>query len=176
MDMTGSQHIEAPRDVVWQALNDIEVLKQSIPGCQSIEKVSDTDMTAKVVLKVGPVKATFTGKVTLSDLDPPNGYTITGEGSGGAAGFAKGSAIVKLQDEGGTATNLTYEVKAQIGGKLAQLGSRLIDATSKKLAGEFFENFSDAVAPPPEAAPGDGAPEPGKVKGWFRSLVKKKES
>jgi carbon monoxide dehydrogenase subunit G len=176
MDMTGSQHIEAPRDVVWQALNDIEVLKQSIPGCQSIEKVSATDMTAKVVLKVGPVKATFNGKVTLSDLDPPNGYTITGEGSGGAAGFAKGSAIVKLQEDGAAATNLTYEVKAQIGGKLAQLGSRLIDATSKKLAGEFFEKFSDAVAPPPEAAPGAAAPEPGKVKGWFRSLTKKKES
>src|ERR1700694_2763983 len=126
MDMTGSQHIEAPRDVVWQALDALEGLKQSIPGCQSIERVSATDMTAKVVLKVGPVKATFNGKVTLSDLDPPNGYTITGEGSGGAAGFAKGSAIVKLQEDG-AATNLTYEVKAQIGGKLAQLGSRLID-------------------------------------------------
>jgi carbon monoxide dehydrogenase subunit G len=177
MDMTGTQHIEAPRDMVWTALNDIEVLKQSIPGCQSIEKVSDTEMNAKVVLKVGPVKASFAGKVILSDLDPPNGYTISGEGSGGPAGFAKGSAKVMLQDDGPGATNLTYEVKAQIGGKLAQLGSRLIDATSKKLAGEFFEKFSEAVAPPPEdepgVAPGDEATAPEKKKGWFRSLIKK---
>ena len=175
MDMTGTQHIEAPRDVVWAALNDVEVLKQSIPGCQSIEKVSDTEMAAKVTLRVGPVKATFTGKVTLSDLDPPNGYTITGEGSGGAAGFAKGSAVVRLIEDGG-ATDLNYEVKAQIGGKLAQLGSRLIDATSKKLAGEFFENFGEAVAPPPEtaeAAETAQAEAAEKKKGWFRKLIKK---
>jgi uncharacterized protein len=171
MDMTGTQHIEAPRDLVWVALNDVEVLRQSIPGCESIEKVSDTEMNAKVTLRVGPVKATFTGKVTLSDLDPPNGYTITGEGSGGAAGFAKGSAVVRLVENAG-ATNLNYEVKAQIGGKLAQLGSRLIDATSKKLATEFFEKFGDAVAPPPEAtATGDATPD--KKKGWFRKLIKK---
>ena len=171
MDMTGTQHIEAPRDVVWAALNDVEVLKQSIPGCQSIEKVSDTGMNAKVTLKVGPVKATFTGKVTLSDLDPPNGYTITGEGSGGAAGFAKGSAVVRLVEDAG-ATNLNYEVKAQIGGKLAQLGSRLIDATSKKLAAEFFEKFSEAVAPTSEAATTEAA-TPEKKKGWFRRLINK---
>jgi carbon monoxide dehydrogenase subunit G len=171
MDMTGNQHIEAPRDVVWAALNDVEVLRQSIPGCQSIEKVSDTEMNAKVTLKVGPVKATFTGKVTLSDLDPPNGYTITGEGSGGAAGFAKGSAIVRLVEESGT-TNLNYEVKAQIGGKLAQLGSRLIDATSKKLTAEFFEKLGEAVAPLPETAAAEPA-APEKKKGWFRALIKK---
>src|SRR6202163_3228918 len=170
MEMHGELRIPAPRQQVWEKLNDPETLKICIPGCQSIEKVSDTEMTAKVTLKVGPVKATFTGKVTLSDLDPPNGYTITGEGSGGAAGFAKGSAVVHLQEDGPGATNLTYEVKAQIGGKLAQLGSRLIDATSKKLAAEVFEKFSEAVAPPPETA--DGA-EPEKKKGWFRSLVKK---
>ena len=170
MDMTGTQHIEAPRDVVWAALNDVEVLRQSIPGCQSIEKVSDTEMNAKVTLKVGPVKATFTGKVLLSDLDPPNGYTISGEGSGGAAGFAKGSAVVRLVENTG-ATTLNYEVKAQIGGKLAQLGSRLIDATSKKLATEFFEKFGDAVAPPAETAAEDVTPE--KKKGWFRRLIKK---
>jgi uncharacterized protein len=169
MDMTGTQHIEAPRDVVWAALNDVEVLRQSIPGCQSIEKVSDTEMNAKVTLKVGPVKAAFTGKVTLSDLDPPNGYTITGEGSGGAAGFAKGSAIVRLVEGVGT-TDLNYEVKAQVGGKLAQLGSRLIDATAKKLTAEFFEKFGEAVAPP-ETAGEPAAPE--KQKGWFRSLIKK---
>src|SRR5262245_576257 len=171
MDMTGTQHIEAPRDVVWAALNDVEVLRQSIPGCQSIEKISDTEMNAKVTLKVGPVKATFTGKVTLSDLDPPNGYTITGEGSGGAAGFAKGSAVVRLVEDTGS-TSLNYEVKAQIGGKLAQLGSRLIDATSKKLAAEFFEKFGEAVAPPAETAATETA-APEKKKGWFRTLIKK---
>jgi len=171
MDMTGTQHVEAPRDVVWAALNDVEVLRQSIPGCQSIEKVSDTEMNAKVILKVGPVKATFTGKVTLSDLDPPNGYTISGEGSGGAAGFAKGSAVVRLLEDTGS-TNLNYEVKAQIGGKLAQLGSRLIDATAKKLAMEFFEKFGDAVAPPPETAAAEPA-APEKQKGWFRRLIKR---
>jgi uncharacterized protein len=170
MDMTGTQRVEAPRDVVWAALNDVEVLRQSIPGCQSIEKVSDTEMNAKVILKVGPVKATFTGKVTLSDLDPPNGYTITGDGSGGPAGFAKGSAVVRLVEDAGV-TSLNYEVKAQIGGKLAQLGSRLIDATSKKLAMEFFEKFGEAVAPPPETAAEDVTTE--KKKGWFRTLIKK---
>jgi carbon monoxide dehydrogenase subunit G len=161
MDMTGTQHIEAPRDVVWAALNDVEVLRQSIPGCQSIEKISDTEMNAKVTLKVGPVKATFTGKVTLSNLDPPNGYTITGEGSGGAAGFAKGSATVRLVESTGS-TDLNYEVKAQIGGKLAQLGARLIDATSKKLASEFFEKFGEAVAGPVET-PADDASTPAAI-------------
>src|SRR5260370_24214655 len=155
MDMTGTQHIEAPRDVVWAALNDIGVCGQSSAGCQSIEKVSDTEMNAKVILKVGPVKATFTGKVTLSDLDPPNGYTITGEGSGGPAGFAKGSAVVRLVEDTGS-TTLNYDVKAQICGKLAQLRSRLIDSTSKKLAREFFEKFGEGVAPPPGAASGPG--------------------
>jgi len=162
MDMTGTQHIDAPRDVVWRALNDVEVLRQSIPGCQSIEKISDTEMNAKVTLKVGPVKATFTGKVTLSDLDPPNGYTITGEGSGGAAGFAKGSATVRLLEADG-GTDLNYEVKAQIGGKLAQLGARLIDATAKKLAGDFFRDFGNAVAPAaaaPAAATAPASPPP----------------
>jgi uncharacterized protein len=171
MDMTGTQHIEAPRDVVWAALNDVEVLRQSIPGCQSVEKISDTEMNAKVILKVGPVKATFTGKVTLSDLDPPNGYTISGEGAGGAAGFAKGSATVRLVETPGS-TDLHYEVKAQIGGKLAQLGSRLIDATAKKLAGEFFEKFGEALAPPAPAEDATAeAATPEKKKGWFRSIV-----
>jgi uncharacterized protein len=172
MDMTGTQHIEAPRDVVWTALNDVEVLRQSIPGCQSIEKISDTEMNAKVTLKVGPVKATFTGKVTLSDLDPPNGYTIAGEGSGGAAGFAKGSATVRLVETTGS-TDLHYEVKAQIGGKLAQLGSRLIDATAKKLAGDFFEKFGEAVAPPPAEAAAADAATAEKKKGWFRSMLER---
>src|SRR5258708_19556779 len=123
MDMTGTQHIEAPRDVVGAAVNDIEVLGQSIPGWQSIEKVSDTEMNAKVILKVGPVKATFTGKVTLSDLDPPNGYTITGDGSGGPAGFAKGSAVVRLVDNIGSTTPHSG-LRAQIDGKLPPPWSR----------------------------------------------------
>jgi uncharacterized protein len=146
MDMTGTQRIEAPREAVWAALNDPYVLKRCIPGCESIEKISDTEMNAKVTLKIGPVKASFTGKVTLSDLDPPNGYQINGEGAGGGAGFAKGGATVRLQKDG-SATILDYDVKAQIGGKLAQLGGRLIDSTAKKLAGEFFEKFAEVVAP-----------------------------
>lgn len=145
MDMTGSERIEASREAVWAALNNPDVLKQCIPGCESIEKVSDTEMNAKVTLRIGPVKASFAGKVTLSDLDPPNGYQITGEGTGGVAGFAKGGATVRLTQDG-TATILSYDVKAQIGGKLAQLGARLIDSTSKKLAGEFFSKFGAVVA------------------------------
>jgi carbon monoxide dehydrogenase subunit G len=163
MDMSGSQRIEAPRERVWEALNDPEVLKQCIPGCQEIEKSSPTDMTAKAVLKIGPVKATFAGKVTLSELDPPNGYTIAGEGQGGVAGFAKGSARVRLEPEGEAATVLHYDAKADVGGKIAQLGARLIDGTAKKLAGEFFEKFGAVVAPRPEA--GEAA-EPQK-KSWF---------
>jgi len=164
MDMTGSQRIEASREVVYAALNDVDVLRQCIPGCETVEKTSDNEMTAKVTLKIGPVKASFAGKVTLSDLDPPNGYTITGEGSGGAAGFAKGGAKVSLEADG-DATVLHYTVEAQIGGKLAQLGGRLIDATSKKLAGDFFEKFSEVVAPAPEA---EGEP---KKKGWIGKLI-----
>jgi carbon monoxide dehydrogenase subunit G len=165
MDMSGSQRIEAPREKVWEALNDPEVLKECIPGCQEIVKESPTGMTAKAVLKIGPVKATFAGKVTLSDLDPPNGYTITGEGQGGVAGFAKGSARVRLEPDGDGATVLGYDVKADVGGKIAQLGARLIDGTAKKLAAEFFEKFGQVVAP---GAPSADAPEaePQK-KGWF---------
>ncbi len=164
MDMTGSQRIEASREVVYAALNDVDVLRQCIPGCEAVEKTSDSEMTAKVTLKIGPVKASFSGKVTLSDLDPPNGYTITGEGSGGAAGFAKGGAKVSLEADG-DATMLHYTVSAQIGGKLAQLGGRLIDATSKKLAGDFFEKFSEIVGPSTEGE----APE--KKKGWIGKLI-----
>lgn len=147
MEMTGEFRIPATRQRVWEALNDPEMLKQAIPGCQSIEKVSDTEFTAKVRAKVGPVSATFGGKVTLSDLDPPRAYTIAGEGSGGVAGFAKGSAKVNLDEDGGDATLLHYEVQAHVGGKLAQIGSRLIDATSRKMAQEFFTHFAAVVAP-----------------------------
>jgi uncharacterized protein len=147
MDMTGETVISAPREVVWRALNDPEILRQSIPGCETIEKVSDTEFSAKVVAKVGPVRATFTGQVQLSDLDPPNGYRISGEGKGGPAGFAKGGATVKLTDADGGGTKLSYTVDAQIGGKLAQIGSRLIDATARSMAQDFFGRFSKLVAP-----------------------------
>jgi uncharacterized protein len=171
MDMTGEERIEASRETVWAALNDAEVLRQCIPGCESLEKVSDTEMAAKVRLKIGPVNASFAGKVTLSDIDAPNGYKIAGEGAGGAAGYAKGSALVRLAEDG-PATILKYEVKADVGGKLAQLGGRLIDATAKKLAGEFFAKFGEVVGPPPagseEGAPEAGAEEkPGVLRRWF---------
>ena len=160
MDMTGEVRLPAPRETVWRALNDPEILKQSIPGCEEIQKLSDTEMTAKVSAKVGPVSAKFTGKVTLSDLDPPNGYTISGEGQGGVAGFAKGGAQVSLKEDTG-GTMLSYKVNAQIGGKLAQIGSRLIDATARKMADEFFTRFATAVgagAPAPASASAAASP------------------
>jgi len=146
MELKGDTLIPAPRESVWRALNDPEILRQSIPGCETIEKSSETEMTATVVAKVGPVKASFNGKVTLSDLDPPNGYRITGEGKGGAAGFAKGGATVQLSDAEDGGTLLSYQVDAQVGGKLAQIGSRLIDGAAKSLAKDFFEKFSALVA------------------------------
>ncbi len=150
MEMTGERRIPAPRQVVWERLNDPETLKACIPGCESVEKTGDNEFTAKVTAKVGPVRAKFSGKVTMTDLDPPAGYTITGEGTGGVAGFAKGSAKVSLEEDGGE-TILRYGVQAQVGGKLAQIGSRLIDATARKLAEEFFSRFAGVTDP--EAAP-----------------------
>jgi carbon monoxide dehydrogenase subunit G len=146
MQMKDSQSVPASRDKVWAALNDPDVLKQCIPGCEVLDMTSPTEMTATVVIKVGPVKAKFGGKVTLSDLDPPNGYKITGEGNGGVAGFAKGGAAIRLEAAGDDETILHYEVNSQIGGKLAQLGGRLIDSTAKKLAGEFFTKFGAVVS------------------------------
>jgi uncharacterized protein len=154
MNLSGEHRIEAPREQVWAGLNDPDILKQAIPGCQEIEKTSATEFTATVKAKVGSVSAKFSGLVHLSDLDPPNGYTISGEGKGGAAGFAKGGAKVRLEEDG-TATILHYEVNAQVGGKLAQIGARLIDGTARKLAGEFFDNFAAAVAGPGQAAPAE---------------------
>jgi len=147
MDMTGDRLIAAPKDKVWAALNDPDVLKSCIPGCESIEKLSETELKAVAAIKLGPIAARFTGKVFLSDLDPPNGYTISGEGQGGVAGFAKGGATVKLTDEAG-GTKLNYTVNAQIGGKMAQLGARLIDSTAKQMAESFFTKLSAVVAPP----------------------------
>jgi uncharacterized protein len=154
MEMTGEFRIPAPRQRVWEGLNDPEVLKQCIPGCQSLEKVSDTEFNGRVVAAVGPVRATFGGKVTLSDLDPPQSYKISGEGSGGVAGFAKGGAKVNLAEDG-SATLLTYAVEAQVGGRLAQVGSRLIDGVARKMATDFFGHFAAVMAPeqPAAAAP-----------------------
>lgn len=156
MDMTGSERIAARRDVVYAALNNPEILKQSLPGCEELQKVSDTEFNAVIVIKVGPIKATFKLAGTLADLDPPKTYTLNGEGKGGVAGFAKGSAQVRL-DEDGDVTVLTYTVKADIGGKFAQLGARLINSTAMKFAGDFFANFNRAVAGEPvgEAQPVD---------------------
>ncbi|HWU62988.1 MAG TPA: carbon monoxide dehydrogenase subunit G [Ensifer sp.] len=145
MDMSGEERIAAKREVVWAALNNPEILKACIPGCQNLEMTSPTEMSASVKIKIGPVSATFAGEVTLSDLNPPAGYKISGEGKGGIAGFAKGGAEVKLTEDGDE-TILAYTVDAQIGGKLAQLGSRLIDSSAKKLAGQFFADFNKAVS------------------------------
>jgi carbon monoxide dehydrogenase subunit G len=145
MNMNGTHLIPAPREKVWAALNDPDVLRRAIPGCQELEMESSTELSATVGLKIGPVKATFRGDVMLQDLNPPTSYRIEGEGKGGIAGFAKGGADVRLTDDG-EGTRLDYEVDAKVGGKIAQLGGRLIDSTAKKLAGEFFDNFSDIVS------------------------------
>ena len=151
MDMTGERRIAAPREAVWQALNDPAVLKASIPGCETLDKLSDNDMQATASVKVGPMSGRFSGKVHLADLDPPNGYTISGEGQGGVLGFAKGGAKVNLTDDG-PGTVLRYEVHAQVGGKLAQLGARLIDASAKQMADAFFDRFTNQVGQPEAAA------------------------
>ena len=157
MEIKGEYKIPAPREKVFAALNDPVVLQACIPGCESLEKVSDTEMKAKVRMRIGPVSASFSGKVTLSDINPPNGYKISGEGQGGAAGFAKGGAVVALREDG-TDTVLNYNVDAQVGGKIAQVGARLIDGTARKLADEFFGKFAATVGGPPAAAAVAGAP------------------
>ena len=165
MKMVDEIRIEAPRDKVFAALNDPEILSQAIPGCKALEQTSKTELTATVQAKVGPVKAMFQGAVKLSDISPPESYTISGEGKGGAAGFAKGSANVTLIEDGDT-TILKYEVNAEVGGKLAQVGSRLIEGSSKKLANEFFEKFSclvgskNQIADLTQKKPANAAAEP----------------
>jgi len=171
MEMSGEYRISAPRERVWEALNDADILRQCIPGCESIEKLSPTELIAKVTAKLGPVKASFTGAVTLTDLVPPKSYKISGEGKGGAAGFASGGAAVELEDAGAD-TVLRYTVHANVGGKLAQIGSRLIDGAAKKLSDEFFAKFASVVggggsgiaaaaaAQSPEAMPSPLSAEP----------------
>jgi carbon monoxide dehydrogenase subunit G len=145
MTMNGEYQLAVPRETVWEALNDAETLKSCIPGCEQLDKVSDTEFQAVAVTKIGPVKARFKGKVTLSELDPPNGYKISGQGDGGVAGFATGGATVKLEPKDG-GTLLSYAVEAQIGGKLAQLGQRLVNGAAKKLADDFFQKFAASVS------------------------------
>ncbi|CDO35934.1 carbon monoxide dehydrogenase subunit G [Novosphingobium sp. KN65.2] len=167
MDMTGEQRIPADRDTVWKALNDADILRACIPGCQELVKESDTEMAAIAVIKVGPISARFQGRVTLSDLDPPNGYRISGEGQGGVAGHAKGGAVVRLTKDG-DGTILHYDVSAQVGGRLAQLGGRMIDATARSMSAAFFKKFAEEIlarqtgpavaAPVPTAAAPAAAP------------------
>lgn len=146
MEMQGCQRITASREAVWAALNDPEILRACIPGCQSLEMIDDATMKATVKLKVGVVSASFNGEVTLKDIDAPNGYRIEGEGKGGVAGFASGGADVRLVAIDETTTELHYDCQARVGGKIAQMGSRLIDSTARKLAGQFFTNFNEKVS------------------------------
>ncbi|MFZ1772633.1 MAG: carbon monoxide dehydrogenase subunit G [Rhizobiaceae bacterium] len=146
IDMNGEERISAPVSKVWEALNDPEILKACIPGCETLTMASPTEMSATVTLKVGPIKARFAGEVVLKNLNPPHSYTIQGEGKGGIAGFAKGGADVVLKEDGPDGTILTYTARADVGGKMAQLGSRLIQSTSKKLAGQFFADFGKVVS------------------------------
>jgi len=145
--MQGEQLLDAPIEVVWAALNEPDVLKKSIPGCESLELTSDNEMVATVVLKVGPIKATFKGQVTLQDLQPPNSYTIVGEGKGGIAGAAKGAASVSLEPVSPNETLLRYDVKVDVSGKIAQLGARLLNSTAKKLTQQFFDDFAEQTKP-----------------------------
>jgi carbon monoxide dehydrogenase subunit G len=146
MDMSGEYMIAAPRQKVWEALNDAETLGACIPGCESVEKVGEDAFIGRAVIALGPVKAKFSGKVTLTDLDPPSSYRLVGEGTGGVAGFGKGGAVVTLTDAEGGATLLHYTAEAQVGGKLAQIGSRLIQSSAKKIADDFFAKFAARVA------------------------------
>ena len=145
MEMSGEHKINASKQEVWDSLNDPEVLKKAIPGCESIEKTSETELVATVKAKVGPVSAKFSGKVTLTNINAPNSYTISGEGQGGPAGFGKGSADVSLEEDSKNSTILKFSATAQVGGKLAQIGTRLIDGAAKKIAGQFFENFANIL-------------------------------
>ena len=145
MELSGEHRIGAPRDIVWQALNDPDMLARAIPGCQAIEQESDTAFTAKVKTKIGPVSVVFSGRVMLSELDPPSACVITGQGKGGAAGFASGGAKVTLEADG-AATILRYTAEGRVGGKLAQVGARLVEGSARKIAGEFFDRIDELVS------------------------------
>ena len=147
MTMDGEVMLPAPKEAVWAALNDPDVLRRCIPGCESLERTDDTTFVAAAKVTVGPVKATFKGRVGLTDIDAPHGCTISGEGQGGIAGFAKGGARVRLADAEPGHTRMTYDVEAQVGGKIAQLGGRLINGVAKKYADQFFDSFAKAVQP-----------------------------
>jgi len=173
MTMKGEVELSARREAVWAALNDPEILKSCIPGCESLERVGDDTLLATARVKVGPIAASFKGKVNLVDLDPPNGYRIVGEGEGGVAGFAKGTATVRL-DPTETGTKLTYDVETQVGGKLAQLGARLIDGVAKKMADQFFSGVAAAVALQEGDAspPGAAAAQNEQASGWLDRLLR----
>ncbi|GAN78100.1 carbon monoxide dehydrogenase G protein [Acidisphaera rubrifaciens HS-AP3] len=160
MDMTGERRIPAPRERVWSALNDPDTLKACIPGCEKLERTAENEFSATAAVKIGPISARFNGRVQLSDIEAPTSYTITGEGQGGVAGFAKGGAHVALADDA-AGTLLTYDVKAQVGGKIAQLGARLIDASAKQMADQFFDRFSARVAADMAPAGAVAGAEPG---------------
>jgi hypothetical protein len=161
MEMTSTRVVDAPPEKVWAALNDPAVLKDAIPGCEALERKTDTEWQVVVAAKVGPVSARFNGRIGLVDLVPPTSYTMKFEGQGGAAGFANGEARVSLAPSGADATALTYTAKAQVGGKIAQIGSRLIDGAAAKMADEFFARFAERVAPAPAAPAAPGPAEAG---------------
>ncbi len=174
MELNGEYRIPVSRGLVWQALNDVDVLQSCIPGCESVDKISDTNFKANVTAKVGPVKSKFVGDVTLSDLNPPESYRISGKGQGGAAGFAQGDALVSLaEDDGGTI--LSYKVDATVGGKLAQIGQRFIDATAKKMSEEFFtalsDHFGGQKVVPPEVEATEATPAGLSPMLWVSVLV-----
>ena len=171
MEMTSTRDVPAPVAAVWAALNDPAVLKECIPGCDAIEPDGENAYRIALAARIGPVAAKFTGRMQLADIDPPKGYTLSFEGQGGAAGFAKGDAKVALLPEAnGAATALSYTVKAQVGGKIAQIGSRLVDGAAQKLADDFFARFSDAVAAKAGVAPVTAvAPEGGTP--WVRCVA-----
>jgi carbon monoxide dehydrogenase subunit G len=161
VEQTGTYEIPAPRDAVWAALNDPEVLGDCIPGCQAVERVDEQHFTAKVKAKIGPVSASFQGEIELDDLNPPESYTLKGGAKGGAAGFGKGEAKVRLDVIDETHTQLNYELKASVGGKLAQVGSRLVDGAARKMAEEFFSAFSRRVSAQAETTAAHAASETG---------------
>ena len=171
MEMTSTRSVPAPVATVWAALNDPAILKECIPGCETIEPDGDNAYRIALAARIGPVAAKFTGRMQLADIDAPNGYTLTFDGQGGGAGFAKGDAKVSLAPvENGASTTLSYTVKAQVGGKIAQIGSRLVDGAAQKLADDFFARFSDAVAAKAGVAPVPvaAAPAPTEKGPWVR--------